>query len=354
MTHVDFEAPVFFCAGEPSGDLYAGLLIRHLKERFPMIDIYGVGDGCMQASGADVVFQNERLMVFGLLDGLRSIIGSYTSYQKIARSIYRLKPRTFVAVAYPGMNLLLCRYARKLGIRVYYYLPPQIWAWGLFRKFFIKKWVHAVISVFPFEAEFYRGLGFETEQIRNPLVNELSQYKRNDHKKRIGFMPGSRPSQIDRNMPVITELINLLAVQLKGIEFCLIVHGPGHARDLAERVQGRACIIGEQRHQMMKNCDLLVTSSGTATLEAALLEVPQVFFNRPSFVDFHILRRFLKINEYNLANIYFGQKAVPCYVDCSRKGLVHSVYDSIIEHMRSTKNKPRGTQMSQISMKEVQ
>lgn len=353
MIHMHFETPVFFCAGEPSGDMYAGLFIGHLREKYPKMKIYGVGNGCMQKSGADVVLQSERLMVFGFLDGLRSVFDSYSTYRKIARSIYRVKPRTFIAVAYPGMNLLLCRYARKLGIKIFYYLPPQIWAWAVFRKFFIKKWVDVVISVFPFEAEFYRGLGVETVEIRNPLIRVLNLYKRNDYKKRIGFMPGSRPSQIDRNMPVIKELMSMLGVQLKGIEFCLIVHDPGQANDLAESVQGGARIVYEQRYQTMKNCDLLVTSSGTATLEAALLGVPQLFFNRPSFVDFYILRRFLRISEYNLANIYFGRKVVPSYVGCNRKDLVHSIHDSIITHMRSTMNKPRGIQLSPISKKEV-
>ena len=335
MKHILFEAPVFFCAGEASGDMYAGLLIRQLKERFPKMRIFGVGGGCMRESGADIVLQNEQLMAFGLMDGLRSAFNNYSFYRKIARTIYRVKPRTFVAVAYPGINLLLCWYARKLGIKVYYYLPPQIWAWGTFRKCFIKKWVDVVITVFPFEAIFYRGIGIETVQIRNPLIRELSVYKRNDYTKRIGFMPGSRPSQIERNMPVIMELMSMLGAQLQGTELCLIVHDPRQARDLKKTVQGRACVVGENRYQTMKNCDLLVTTSGTATFEAALLDVPQFFFSRPSVVDYHIFRRFLRVSEYNLANIYFGRKVAPSYVGCDRRELVKSMYDMLVKHMRS-------------------
>jgi lipid-A-disaccharide synthase len=253
--------------------------------------------------------------------------------------IYRTKPQTFVAVAYPGLNLPLCGYARRLGIKVYYYLPPQIWAWGRFRKYFIKKWVDATISVFPFEAEFYRSLKIETIQTPNPLIARLSRYKRTDHRKRIGFMPGSRSNQIKQNMPVIVELVNVLASELKGTELCVIVRDPKE-HVIEEVLKARAAIVSENRYQVMKNCDLLVTSSGTATLEAALLGVPQLFFHRPSFVDFYILRRFLRVGEYNLANIFFNQQIVPSLIGRKTSELVQSVYSGTLKHMRSVKTKP--------------
>ncbi len=339
MMHLRFQAPIFFCAGEPSGDMYAGLLIAQLKQLFPQVKILGVGDGGMLASGANIVLGNEPLMTFGLTDGLKSLYRNLSYYRRIARTMYRLKPKTFVAVAYPGMNVLLCRYAKRLGMRVYYYLPPQIWAWALFRKSFIKRWVDAIISVFPFEAEFYRRLGIETFQIPNPLIARLSKYRRTDHRRRIGFMPGSRSAQIKRNILIINELISMLAKDLRSTELCVITLD-ANRRFLEKMLKYRVNIIHEHRYQMMKNCDLLITSSGTATLEAVLLGVPQLFFHRPSFIDFHILRRFLRIKEYNLANICFGQQTVLSHVGRSSSRLVQSIYERAIEHMKPTRNKP--------------
>ena len=272
--------------------------------------VFGVGDGSMHRSGADVVLYDDHSMAFGLMEALRFLYCDFLFYQKIARTIYHTKPKTFVAVAYPGLNLLLCRYAKRLGIKVYYYLPPQIWLWGRFRKYFIKKWVDAVISVFPFEAEFYRYLGIETVQIPNPLIARLRRYKRTDHKKRIGFMPGSRPTQIERNMPVIMKLIEMLSRELKETELCVITLDRAE-HVLQARLGKRAFVVSRNRYQMMKNCDLLVTTSGTATLEAALLGVDQVFFHRPSFFDFYILRRCLRLREYNLANIFLAGRSCP-------------------------------------------
>ena len=338
--HMFLEMPAFFCAGEPSGDLYGGLFIRELKKKFPDARILGVGDGQMRDSGAEVVLEYTRLMSFGLKDSLLAVYRNYSAYRLIARWIYRLQPKTFVAVAYPGMNLLLCRYARKMGVRVFYLVPPQIWAWGTFRKYFIKKWVDAVVSVFPFEAEFYRGQGVETIERENPLVRELSAYKRNDHRKRIGFMPGSRPSHIKRNTQVVSEVMDLVRRSRKDIECCLIAYNATQAGELEKNVGGGICVVHENRYQMMKNCDLLVIGSGTASLEAALLGVSQVFFHWASFLDHFVLRRFLDISEYNLANIYFGRKVVPSYVGYNKGKLVKSIFNTIANTARSANNKP--------------
>jgi len=346
--------PAFFCAGEPSGDLYAGLFIRELKKQFPDARILGVGNGQMRDSGAEIIFEYTRLMSLGLKDSVMSACHNYSAYRNIARWLCRLRPRVFVAIAYPGMNLLLCRYAKKIGVRVYYLMPPQIWAWGKFRKFFVRKWVDSVVSVFPFEAEFYRGLGIETIEIENPLVSKLSVYKRNDHHKRIGFMPGSRPSHVRRNMPVVLELTDLVYGHIADVECCLIAYDSRQANDFKKDVKDGVRVVHENRYQVMKNCDLLVIGSGTASLEAALLGVPQVFFNRPSFLDFHILRRFVRISEYNLANIYFGKKVVPSYVGYGRARLVNSICEVITNTVKLEKNKPYGTRGSPMFTKEVQ
>jgi len=325
---MQFETPIFFCAGEPSGDVYAGLLIKQLRKRFPDARILGVGDGNMRKSGAEIVFGYERLMAFGLSDSLSSLFSHYSFYRKIARCLLGMDPRTFVAVAYPGVNLLLCRIAKRHGIEVYYMLPPQIWAWGGFRKRLLKRWVDVVISVFPFEADFYRRLGFDTMLIDNPLVSSLGRYARKDRRERIGFMPGSRRSHVARNLPVALYLARFIRNRRPDIDLCLIVFDAGHARELADR-QNVLKVVHQDRYQIMKNCDLLFVSSGTASLEAAVMEIPQIFFHNLSFLDDHILRKFVTIREFNLANLYYGKNVVPCYVTSNGKRLRQSLIDAV-------------------------
>ncbi|MCK4250122.1 hypothetical protein KAX97_01650, partial [candidate division WOR-3 bacterium] len=166
----------------------------------------------------------------------------------------------------------------------------------------------------------------------NPLFEELKRYKRIDFKKRIGFMPGSRSSEIKRNLPVMIEIMRKMGLKKHDIEFTLILHSSiyrvGRLRPLftslhlASRLdtegkallQNKISIITKERYQAMKNCDLLIVCSGTASLEAAIMDIPQIFFNRPSFFDYYFAKRLLKIEEYNLANLYFNKKIVPSFV----------------------------------------
>jgi lipid-A-disaccharide synthase len=318
MISLKVDGPAFISLGEPSGDLYASYLVRDIRAANPGLKVFAIGGENMAASGADILLDYNRMMTFGFAGGVLSSLRNYSIYKKIARLIYKTRPKTFIGVAYPGLNILLCKYAKYLGCRVYYFLPPQIWAWGTFRKYFIKQWVDKVISVFPFEYEFYKKMGIDAIYLENPLFEGLKNYKRNDFEKRIGLMPGSRKNEIKRNLPVITELMKRIDQKRDDIEFVLILHsslvGIGCSHPLLTSLKAlfedKAIIISENRYQTMKDCDLLIICSGTASLEAAAMKIPQVFFNRPAFLDYYITKRFLKIKEYNLTNLYYSRKIV--------------------------------------------
>ncbi len=324
VTELIVEGPLFICAGEASGDLYASLLVKQLKKMNPWLTIFGVGGERMRQSGVEVVEDYGTLNTFGFASGLSSSLRNYCAYKKIARKLYRVRAKTFIAVAYPGVNLLLCRYAKKLCSKVYYYLPPQIWAWGEFRKYFIKKWVDSVISVFPFEHQFYRNKGMKVYAIENPLFEELEGYKRNNFQNRIGFMPGSRISEMKRNLPVMIEVMKKIWQENPPVVFSLILHSrkeiTNHkwlmkmAKTLKTMLANNIEIVTENHYQTMRNCDLLIVCSGTASFEAVIMNVPQIFFNRPSLFDFFISKRFVKIKEYNLANLYFSKTIVPSFI----------------------------------------
>ncbi len=329
---MQFQSPVFFCAGEPSGDVYAGLFVKQLKEQFPNARIFGVGDGNMQRSGVEIVMGYERLTAFGLSDSLSSLLSHYSCYKEIARRLLDSNSRTFVAVAYPGLNMLLCRAAKRHGMMVYYMLPPQIWAWGRFRKYFLRRWVDVIISFFPFEADIYRHLGLRTILHDNLLVRSLNSYKREKRHKRIGFMPGSRRSQIARNLPVVMKLASFIEVRRPDIELCLLAFDARSAAHLRMR-QTMLPIFYEDRYQTMKDCELLVVSSGTASLEAAAMGIPQIFFHRVSSLDDRILRKFVHVEEFNLANLYYGKKIVPCYINSNARRLEQQLRHALTKYL---------------------
>ncbi|OPX17742.1 hypothetical protein BXT86_04850 [candidate division WOR-3 bacterium 4484_100] len=209
----------------------------------------------------------------------------------------------------------------------YYFLPPQIWAWAGFRKYFIKKWVDQVISVFPFEYRFYKKVGIETFYFKNPLLSHLKSYRRRDFRCRIGLMPGSRFDQIKRNLVVMRKLIKEFYKFKNNIEFCLILYD--RVDSLKVQIPAQIKVITQNRYQAMKDCDLLIISSGTASLEARIMSIPQIFVHRPAVFDYYFFRRFIRIKEYNLANLYFNNRDVPAYISPDSNYLSEKLFNHI-------------------------
>ncbi len=306
-----FRGTVFVSACEPSADLYAALFIRHIKKNRPGLRFIGIGGPEMAGAGVELVADFRKLMSFGFSAAAQNAAGNAVMYRTIARKLYHSRPDIFLPVAYPGLNLPLCRYCNKLGIRTYYLLPPQIWAWGNFRKYFIKKWVDLVITFLPVEYEHYRRCTTPTILMDNPLIHHLASYHRNDHTLTIGFMPGSRPQEIIRNTLVMMRLMDQIKADYNKCRFITILR---EKLALSNKLNPIAYQGTHERYQAMKNCDFLIICSGTASLEAAFMNIPQVFFNRPSWLDYYLVKPFLSTSEYNLANLFFGDHRVPALV----------------------------------------
>ena len=175
--------------------------------------------------------------------------------------------------------------------------------------------------------EFYKKIGVVTDYLKNPLREELKRYRRDDFMTRIGFMPGSRKNQIKRNLPIMIEMMHSISSKNPGVEFNVILHSKEiminnkwlkeELEDSRRATRNKIVVIIENQYQVMKNCDLLMISSGTASLEAVFMNIPQIFFNRPSFFDYYVFRHFLKIDEYNLANLYLNKKIITSFISFS-------------------------------------
>ncbi len=327
--------PLFFCAGEPSGDMYAALLAGYIQRINPHATMFGVGGPHMREAGIRIVKPYHGMHVFGFGPALGSLFASIRTYHEIVHLLKTIRPRTFIPVAYPGMNLLICRYAKKLGAEVYYFMPPQIWAWGMFRKHFLRAWVDTVISILPFEHQLYSNLGVNTVLIQNPLERTLRAYRRTDRKPCIGFMPGSRVRDARRQLPAMSRVAARVLGSRPDMRCVFIIpekNGLLHeavreTTDMLNRQVGeqRTVIETEDRYAVMKNCDLLILSSGTASLEAFLMHVPQIFVHKPSFIDRYFLKPFLRIREFNLVNLLHTEEKVPACVHRDSNVLVQFI-----------------------------
>lgn len=263
---------IFVCACEPSADLYVALYLKKLKKHLKNVEIVGIGGEELIKIGARILLNIEKFSIFGFSQAINSLNKSLNLYKKIGGALQREKPDLLLAVAYPGLNLLLLKHCKKLGIKTVYLLPPQIWAWGNFRKYFVKKYADLVLSVFPFETEYYKNLGINTEYCNNPLVNYLKQFSHiKREKSTIGLMPGSRYSQVKRHLPLMIELARELKKSRPGLRFKLILLADQAVpANLPRDIEPTAT----DRHKNMAQCQFIILSSGTASLEAGLMGIP--------------------------------------------------------------------------------
>ncbi len=300
---------IFICACEPSGDLYSAHYLRRYYGSGT--EIVGVGGEELKRVGARLFLTTEQLSIFGFASGLTALRKNLRLYRMILRKIREEKPDIFIAVAYPGLNILLCRVCKKMKIKVFYLLPPQIWAWGNFRKYLIKRYTDLVISFFKFEVDYYRKKGIKIEYIKNPLIDYLSKIKGQPSTPiTIGLMPGSRRSQIDLHLDLMVEIADRLRDSIKDLKFKVILH---NKYLLNQKLPNWIEVVYNNRYVEMSKCSLILLSSGTASLEAGLLKIPHLHIYNPHFSDLIFSRLFVRIKEFNIVNIILGSKAVPVF-----------------------------------------
>jgi lipid-A-disaccharide synthase len=300
---------VFISAGEASSDLYAALFLRRHQPFGPDVALVGVGGPQLAAIGTRILVENRQLSVFGFARALSSIQTGFRTYRRIARLILQQRPDIFLAVAYPGLNILLCRFCKRHGIRTVYLLPPQIWAWAGFRKYFLRRYTDEVISFFRFEADSYRKRGIDVRHFSNPLLDHVKPYARTRKlSTTVGLMPGSRPSQVRRHLPIMIDIARRMRLARPDLIFRVILTGgsvlPFAAPDYLTPALGN-------RHRAMAECRLMILSSGTASLEAALMSVPQIFVHYPTRLDRLAARLLVHTKEFSLVNIILGEPSVP-------------------------------------------
>jgi len=285
--------------------------------------VSGVGGERMRAAGVDIFQDSGNLPVVGFweaivrLPELRRAMNSMKSY------IARERPDLLILIDYPGMNLRLASFAREKGIKVMYYISPQVWAWGRSRVKAIRKNVDKMVVILPFELEFYRNEGVDVDYVGHPLIDLVkTEIDREDFLERYGvapgsklvsLLPGSRLQEIGHHLAPLLETARALGRAVPGIEF-VVVSVPEY-RDLIEkelRNLGLAYpVVTEHKYASIAASDLALTCSGTVTLEAALLGTPMIVIYRLSLVSWLLGRLVVRVPYISLANLVAGRQAVP-------------------------------------------
>jgi len=312
--------------GEVSGDIYGGLLAGEILKLDPAIRITGVGGERMRAAGVSTFLDSNDLSVVGFWEALIRLGRLHKVLRTIKRHINREKPDLVVFIDYPGMNLRLAKYAKKQGIRVMYYVSPQVWAWGRNRIGIIKENVDKMVVILPFEVEFYKTEGVDVSYVGHPLIDIVKpQITRESFLETMGFsgngrlvtlMPGSRAQEIRNHMAPLIETARHLRDRFPDLRF--VVVSLAAFREIvtakAESSGLDIAVTSSYGYEALKYSDLAIACSGTATLEAALLATPMIVIYKLALFSWALCKLIVKVPYISLVNLIAGGQVVPEFI----------------------------------------
>jgi len=318
---------IMLSAGEASGDLHGGTLCRALRELSPGLRLFGMGGGHMAAAGMEVIVDPTGQAAVGMSEAVGRVPALYRAYRAMGRRLLADRPRALVVIDFPEFNLQLARRARRAGIPVVYFIPPQLWAWRAGRVRQMARWVKRVLAVFPFEPPLYERAGVPVTFVGHPLLDVLPLDLTRDGARRrlgadpghtlIGLLPGSRPGEIERLLPSMLDATRRLAAADHRRRFVLGL-APTVAREQVARIMRTAGsgippieLVSGRTYEVMAAADALLIASGTATLEAALLGAPMVICYRVSRLTELIARALTRVQWIGLPNLVAGRLVVP-------------------------------------------
>ncbi len=308
----------YIIAGEASGDLHASNLMKEIKKKDTKAEFRFWGGDLMQAQGGTIVKHYRDLAFMGFAEvvmNLRTILGNISVAKK---DIEAYKPDAVILVDYPGFNLQIAQFVKNLGIKVYYYISPQIWAWKTGRVHKIKKVVDKMFVILPFEEEFYQRYDYKVEFVGNPLLDSLNnlpvideeKFRKDnnlDERPIIALLPGSRTQEIKVKLPL------MLSVEKDFPEYQFVVAGaPSQPIENYKKIAGNDLKIVENKtYDLLQISHSALVTSGTATLETALLKVPEVVCYKGNPISYEIGKRIIKnIRFISLVNLIMDKEVV--------------------------------------------
>ena len=311
---------VMISCGEPSGDLYAGALAAELRARVPSIEIVGLGGPRLQAAGATLSGHFTGLTVTGLTEVVGVLPRSWRMYRRLVSDARACRPDVFVAVDFSGFNFRLMAALRRLAIPVVYYVSPQVWAWRSHRIQTMKRLVDKVLVIFPFEVPVYERAGVAVQFVGHPLVDLvrpeqprtpfLGGLGLRPDARTVALLPGSRPNELQRIATTMAESAAIIRARVSGVQF-VVARAPNLSDLLFAPFPPDFAIVEGKTDDVLAASDVVITASGTATVQAALHGKPMVVVYRVSPLTYRLGKPFVKLDTYAMVNLVAGRRIVP-------------------------------------------
>ncbi len=310
-------------AGEASGDLHAASLLHVLRTLRPDLECFGMGGDRMREVGVDLLYHVKDLAVVGFSELVGRLLFFRQVMRSVRREILRRRPALLVLVDYPGFNLRLASWARRQGFCVFYYIAPQVWAWGRRRLRTMAGCIDRLAVILPFEEEFFAAAGMDVCYVGHPVLDafltpaneqalsELAGLSPTDTV--LGIFPGSRTQEVERLLPVMAESWAMLRSRMPSLKPVVAVASLLD-RELAERwwpLPERPALVSDLSREVLTRSRLALMASGTATLEAACAGTPMVVLYKVSRISAALVRRMIRIPDVALVNVVAGRRVVP-------------------------------------------
>lgn len=314
---------VLLSAGEVSGDLHGAHLVEAIQRIDPAIRFFGMGGESLKSVGMEILFEAHHLSVVGITEALSKIPLVWMALRKLKDWMQRERPDLMILIDFPEFNLRLAKIAHRLGIPVVYYISPQIWAWRRGRVKRIAKYVQKMIVILPFEVSFYRDEGVDVTWVGHPLLDIVKPSLPREEafrkfgldlgKRTIGLLPGSRQAEVRRHLPLLLRSAILLQKEVPGLQF-IIPLAPAISEIEVQSMIGmnplEVKVVKGFVYDIMNLSELLLLASGTATLEATLLEKPMVILYKVSFLSYWVGRGLIRVKHIGLVNLLAGQEII--------------------------------------------
>lgn len=304
----------FLVVGEKSGDMHAANLMKALQKQDSKAEFQYFGGESMQRVGGTLLQHYSEMAIMGVLDVIKNIWKIKGFLKKCQKAISDYKPDVVILVDYAGFNLRIAEFCKNQKIKVFYYISPKLWAWQTERVHKIKKFVDRMFVIMPFEKKFYEKYGYEVDYVGNPVLDAVRAFepdpvfRKNELKtdqKTIALLAGSRRSEIEYILPLMLEVSNIFP------EYQFVLAGVSSLdQRLYEKVKEYSVkILFDKTYDILKTAEAAIVASGTATLETALLGVPQIVVYKINALQYEIGKHFVKVKHFSLVNL-IGEKEI--------------------------------------------
>jgi len=309
--------------GAASGDLYAGALTRELRALEPSLSIAGLGGPQFEAAGGRLIDDYRDIAVTGLTEAIAKVPRSFAALRRLVAAARADRPDALIVIDSPDFNFPLARRVRKLGIRVVYYVSPQIWAWRPGRLKTIRAIADRVLVIFPFEEAIYREGGVPVEFVGHPLVDLsapsttrgqfLTNHGLSASVPTVAVLPGSRPNEVSRILPDLVASTGPIRAQIPDAQF-VVARAPDLPDRLfapVKRVATGIAVVEGDTNTVLASADVALTASGTATVQTALHDTPMVIVYRLSPITYRLGKHLVNVSTVGMVNLIAGERIVP-------------------------------------------